>query len=342
MRGSGCATAASAESNAWSGSYTTLMRSRAAVAVSSVVAATAATGSPMKRTLSGHSACSSWETGRMPKGIGKSRPVSTACTPSRRVAAETSIETIRAWACELRSSLQYSIRGKARSSANFVVPVTFATASTLRCAFPIMADGRTGEQAVWSGAFSVRPSARPPVRLLPAPIQRLFSRPGILTPQAGRRELYRLVDLDVAGAAAEVAGQGVLDLFARRVGVFGQQGLGGEEERRRAVAALGGAQVGEGFLQRVQPAAQRHPFDGLHRVVRAGETEDQARQHGRAIEQHGARAAFTELASVLGAREPQVFAQYFEQRLVGRKGHLGGLAIDLERDSDHGPNVILI
>ena len=46
-------------------------------AVASSRAMTAATGSPTKRTLSRHNACSSWLTGRMPYEIGKASPVST-------------------------------------------------------------------------------------------------------------------------------------------------------------------------------------------------------------------------------------------------------------------------
>src|SRR2546426_4514567 len=199
------------------------MRSSAAVAVSSLVAATAATGSPIKRTLSRHSACSSWETGRIPNGIGRSRPVRTACTPSSRCAAVVSIDVMRACGWVLRSSLQYSIRGKARSSANFVAPVTFAVASIFRC-------------------------ARPMTRRLSA-IKRFASWFGFFPTHAGRGQLYRFIDLDIAGAAAQVAGERVLDLGARRVWIGCEQRLGGEEESGRAVAALRGAQVGERLLK---------------------------------------------------------------------------------------------
>src|SRR5512145_227697 len=137
MRGSGFATASSADANDLSDSYSTRIRSVADEAISSVVAATAATGSPMNRTLSTQSACSSWDTGRMPNGIGKSRPTSTAWTPGSCDAAAVSIETMRAWGWVLRSSLQYSMRGNAKSSANLVAPVTLAAASTLRSALPM-------------------------------------------------------------------------------------------------------------------------------------------------------------------------------------------------------------
>src|SRR6266540_1929360 len=214
MRGSGWASASSAEAIARSASYSTLIKSSAAVAVSSLVAATAATGSPMKRTLSRQSACSSCDTGRIPKGIGRSFPVSTAITPSRRSAALVSTRTILAWGSVLRSSLQYNMRGNIRSSANLVTPVTLATASILRSDLPM-----TLNAAKWC------------------------------PPHALGGQLDGFVDLDVARAAAEVAGEGLFDFVARRLGVRSEQGFGGEEEGGGAVAALRGTQVGEGLLQ---------------------------------------------------------------------------------------------
>src|SRR5258705_4611048 len=173
----------------------------------------------MKRTLSTHSVCSSCETGRIPNGIGRSRPVSTACTPSSCFAAVTSIDTMRACGSVLRNSLQYSIRGNARSSAKRVAPVTFATASTFRSAFPMT---------------------------LCLAIQRFPFRLGLFAPHARRRELHRLIDLDVAGAAAKVSRERVFDFVARGFGIGLEECFSGEQKRGRAVAALRGAEVGEG------------------------------------------------------------------------------------------------
>src|SRR2546422_9476259 len=217
MRGSGCVTASVASVTGRSGSYVTWIRSSAALAVSSLTAATAAAGSPTKRTLSSARACSSWLTGRMPNGIGRSFPVSTAFTPGTLAARDGSIERIRAWGWGLRSSLAKSIRGRNRSSANRVTPVTFAVASTVRSAFPTTrrAVGRSGGRAV--GGSAVFPTAGPPDRLtafLPDAIQGLRCRLRVLAAHAGRRQLDGFVDLDVTGAAAEVAGEGLLDLVA--------------------------------------------------------------------------------------------------------------------------------
>ena len=59
-------------------------------------------------------------------------------------------------------------------------------------------------------------------------------------------------DLLIAGAAAKVAFEGLARLGPRGMGVFGQQGIGGENHARRAKAALDGAVGDEGFLERVQ------------------------------------------------------------------------------------------
>src|ERR1041385_360884 len=161
----------------------------------------------MNRTFSTQSACSSCETGRIPNGIGRSCPVSTAITPSSFVAAAVSIETMRAWGCVLRSSLQKSMRGNARSSAKRVAPVTFATASTFRSALPMILC--------------------------------------TLHPLGG--ELDRFVNLEVAGAAAEVSGQGFLDLVSARLRV------GGELDRfvNLEVAGAAAEVSGQGFLDLV-------------------------------------------------------------------------------------------
>src|SRR3989449_7288684 len=316
MRGSGVSTASSADAMAASGSYSTTIRSSAAVAISSLLAATAATGSPTNRTLSSARACSSWLTGRMPKGIGRSRPVSTACTPSSARARETSMRRIRACGWVERSTLAYSMRGRNRSSANLVAPVTFAVASTLRIAFPI-----------------TRKAAG---RFLRVPIQGLPRRLGLLPAHARRGQFHGFVDLQVSRAAAQVARQRLLDLVPRGSRVLAQQRFRGEQEGGRTVPALGRSELGEGVLERMQRPTRGHPLDGFHPMPRARQAEHQTGKHGLAVHEHGAGAALAQLAAVLRAGETQVLAQHFEQGLVGREGDLDGLAVQLERDLHFG------
>src|SRR6267154_2630881 len=171
------------------------------------------------------------------------------------------------------------MRGRLRSSAKRVAPVTLATASILRSAFPMTLC--------------------------------------MLHPLRG--ELDRLVDLEVAGTAAEVSGECVLDLVSRRFRIGGEQRFSGQEEGGRAVATLRGAQVGERLLEWMELATPRHAFDGAHGLSRAGQTQHETREHRRSIQQHGARAAFSQLAAVLRAGESQVFAQDLEQRLMRRE-----------------------
>src|SRR5947208_6819890 len=183
----------------------------------------------------------------MPNGIGRSFPVSTAVTPGALAARDVSIERMRAWGWGLRSSLAKSMRGRNRSSANRVTPVTFAVASTLRWGFP---------------------TTRNPVGFLPDAIQGLRRRLRVLAAQAGGRQLDGFVDLDVTGAAAEVARERLFDLVARRTRARREERLGGEKECRCAIAALGRAQLGECLLEGMERAALRHPLDRLDPATR--------------------------------------------------------------------------
>jgi hypothetical protein len=75
-----------------------------------------------------------------------------------------------------------------------------------------------------------------------------------------------------------------------------------------------------------------HPFDRPHVATRARKAEHETGKHGRSIEQHGARAAFAQLAAVLRARKSKVFAEHFEQRLVRSERDLGALTVYREAD----------
>src|SRR5690348_16157703 len=59
-------------------------------------------------------------------------------------------------------------------------------------------------------------------------------------------------NLGVAGAAAEVAGEGGLDLIAGGGGGVCEEGSARDEEARRAIATLRRAALGEGELERVE------------------------------------------------------------------------------------------
>src|SRR6202790_325270 len=99
-------------------------------------------------------------------------------------------------------------------------------------------------------------------------------------------------DLKIAGAAAEVAGEGFADLVAGGICVLFGQGFWGDQDCGGAVAALGCAQVGEGVLQRMEVAVFAEAFHGEDALVVAFECEEQAGEDGLAVKKDGAGAAF--------------------------------------------------
>src|SRR3990170_2256403 len=293
------------------------MRSRASKAASSSRAATAATGSPTKRTLSRESACSSWETGRMPKGMGSSEPTRVATTPAIACAFRTSTFTMRAWGCGLLKSLQKSIRGSARSSANRVSPLTFAIASTFMLGLPMMVRGSASRAVVFSrGSTSIL-------------VGIISALDGDGTPHfAPGGSFDGLEYLEVSGAAAEIARERLLDLFPFRQRVSVEESLRGEKDSRSAVPALRGAHLGESYLERMRPTALGQSLDGEDFRLLELDGKRETGEHRLPVDEHGAGAALAELATVLGPGEPQVLPQDFEKRLVRGNGDLDGLTID--------------
>src|SRR5438445_7619879 len=76
-------------------------------------------------------------------------------------------------------------------------------------------------------------------------------------------ELHRLDDLLVAGAAAQVAADGIADLRFGRVGIRIQQGLSRDQHAGGAVAALQRVRLAEAVLQHAHRAVgPRETLDG--------------------------------------------------------------------------------
>src|SRR5579864_256547 len=191
---------------------------------------------------------------------------------------------------------QCSVRAGSMSSAYTARPVTLATASTLGSGLPTTENSAT---------------------------------------DALRSQHDRVEDLGVPGAAAEVSGEGLTDLVARRFRVAFEQRLRGQQDARRAVAALCRAQLGEGLLEGVQLGPVGHALDRGHGAPFQLHRQEQAAELGLAVDQDGAGSALAQLASVLGARELHVLAQHLEQRLVNGKQELGLFAVHVE--SQHDP-----
>src|ERR1700730_77820 len=198
----------------------------------------------------------------MPNFIGKMSPVRSASAPGSARARSMSTCRIRACGCGLRRIRPKSMRGSARSSANFVCPLTLAKASGLISGLPTTEN--SSSRSVRSDAISVSPVGR---------------------------ELDGLEDLQVAGATAEYAGERLLDRVARGMGVSVEQRPGGEQHRRGAVPALGGAQLGKRDLQRMRGTAGRHAFDGGDLAALQVERHRQAGEERLAVDQHAAGGA---------------------------------------------------
>ena len=115
---------------------------------------------------------------------------------------------------------------------------------------------------------------------------------------------HRVEDLLVARAAAEVAGQRLADLgVASGAGCARSRSWRGDDQPRRAEAALHRAGLEERLLDRVQLVARRpSPSTVTTSRPSACAGEHQARAHELAVEVDRARAALALLAGVLRAR----------------------------------------
>src|SRR5258706_6784653 len=128
-----------------------------------------------------------------------------------------------------------------------------------------------------------------------------------------RRRLYRLDDLRVARAHAEVAGEAAADLVFARIGILAQKRVRGEDHARRAVAALKAVALDERLLHRMEPAVRLQSLDrGDFPAVRL-HREQEARFHQLAVEQDRAGAALADDAADVRAGEAGDLAQKMGQ-----------------------------
>src|SRR5499425_2537 len=280
--------------------YSTVIRSRASSAMASSSAATAATGCPTNTTRS--MARTAWaRVGAFFLSCGMSAAVMTARTPGSALAALTSIDTILACACGLRSSLACSMPRGLMSATYCTRPVTFSGPSGRGIDSPTPLTSRVVFMVDMSGA-----------------------------PGDGR--LGGLADggdhLRVARAPTEITRDAVADLLLARLRILGEEGGGGHEDTGDAEAALGHAVPDEGVLQRMEDPVVAQALDGGDRAPAGLHGEHETARHRLAVEVHGARAAVPGAAAFLGPGQAEVLAKRVEQGLVGLHEHLDSLAVD--------------
>jgi hypothetical protein len=139
---------------------------------------------------------------------------------------------------------------------------------------------------------------------------------------------YGFKNLEISGATAKDSGERRANLIACGMGMLVQQGFRGDQNRGGAVAALRRAEIGEGVLQWMEMAFQAQPFDSQDGSGVAFNTEDQAGEHGFAVEKNGASAALTEFAAVFRAGVAEIFPKEFEQSFIRGEGNVNLFAIE--------------
>src|SRR5689334_7642345 len=98
--------------------------------------------------------------------------------------------------------------------------------------------------------------------LLPTRVSGLVIVVAILRTRLCRGSLHRVDDVLVTGAAAQVAFESVANFLFGGVGVVGEQLPGAQNHAGRTEAALQSVLVPECFLDRIEAAICREPFDG--------------------------------------------------------------------------------
>ena len=146
-------------------------------------------------------------------------------------------------------------------------------------------------------------------------------------------ERDRLDDLRIAGAAADVAGDRLDDLLARRRGFFDEQRVRGEDHRRRAIAALHAVGFAERILHGRQLARpRRQPLDGGDGIAVGLHREHQAGAHRRAVDQHRAGAADAVLAAGMRAGEQSLSRRQSSRVVRGSTSTVCFSPVDVELD----------
>ncbi len=125
--------------------------------------------------------------------------------------------------------------------------------------------------------------------------------------------LHRADDVVIAGAATDVAVDGVPDFRFARIRIASQQVHGAEYHAWRAESALESVLLPESFLHRVQSSVPGDSFDRCN-----GTAVGLGREHGTgfhcpAVENHRACAALARVTTDVSSCESERFAQIMDE-----------------------------
>jgi hypothetical protein len=142
--------------------------------------------------------------------------------------------------------------------------------------------------------------------------------------------LYGVNDLDVPGAAAQIAGNGLFNLFARWVRSSVKESPRRQKHTGRTDAALRAAKFQKSPLKRIELAVPRQTFDRCHRASVQLAYRDQAGIDYFSIDENRAGAALPFSTALLGPGEPQVFAQDIQKTPHRRGVYFSIYSVDLK------------
>src|SRR5438477_2800993 len=305
------------------------MSRAASSATSGETAATAATSWPAKRTA-------------------RDSVVQTAFTPGSFSALEVSILTISAAGTLARTMRPQSMPGRLTSNVYFARPVTLAgpsrrgwrpltTRSFVSRSQGLMSPGAAWTSSVWGALGDPTFTRKVTVASGGLGVEEASCVISSL-PCRGRRGLGRLEHglehARVGAAAAEVAGQAVLDLLEGRVRILLEQRGRGDHEAGSAEAALQGVRLHEGGLHGAHLLRRAEALDGRDLVADGVRGQHQAGGHGLAVQEHRAAAAGAAVADLLGPGEVEVVAQRAQERDPRLHRHRPRRAVDAQGEGD--------
>jgi len=141
---------------------------------------------------------------------------------------------------------------------------------------------------------------------------------------------YRIDDILIPRAAADVAFDALADLRFGGLGIARQNLIGGENHPRGAEPALKSVFFPKLLLDGVEFSLRSEPFDGGDLSPVRLDGEDGAAFHGLSVKKNGARAANRGLTADVRSSKSRVVAQQMDQQGSGLDVEGADFAVDAE------------